>query len=557
MPRVEVGALVFHNRRVEACDVLVVGGGGSGALAALEAADDERLRVMLVSKGPVAMSGLTPTANGGTAGAGSEEDLFTLMVTAGRFLNDQDVAWFLTHEIKNALEKLKTLGVPVVPLRGRSVAVDSTETLRKLRAHIVLKQNIELREDVLVTRLLTSEGGVSGAAVLDRVTGEFSVVKAGAVVLATGGSTGELYPHSSNNPFGISTDASGAGAIMAFRAGAELVDMEMIQFVPLPAASRGLYIRYFPEFWNGPYRNRFGDVVEDDVSRYGAASYSPEVVQKLFAEMEKGNGPIFIDRRSRVATDTTLRIKTWELRRRLIKSLGIDPQDNRIEILLGSHFSMGGVRVNAGTETTLPGLFAAGEIMGGVHGACRLAGYSFSQMIVFGFEAGKRAAEHAGKSGTKGTLSEEQLEQEEEHLRRLMEPKSKPFSVTALKDRLKQVMERHVFVVRNKQGLTRALQEIDAVEGDLPRLQVPRFSRFNLEWARAIQFPFVVDAAKIIARSALAREESRGFHCRSDFPVEDNARWLCHTTARLNHGKIVIGSAPVVLDYIKPESSHG
>jgi len=75
--------------------------------------------------------------------------------------------------------------------------------------------------------------------------------------------------------------------------------------------------------------------------------------------------------------------------------------------------------------------------------------------------------------------------------------------------------------------------------------------------ARAIQFPFVVDAAKIIARSALAREESRGFHCRSDFPVEDNARWLCHTTARLNHGKIVIGSAPVVLDYIKPESSHG
>jgi succinate dehydrogenase/fumarate reductase flavoprotein subunit len=539
------------------CDVLVIGGGGAGALAAIEASKDERLQVMLVCKGPIGMSGLTPTANGGTAGAGPEEHLFNLMITTGRFLNDQEIAWFMTHEIKNALERLKTLDVPVVPLRARSVAVQSTVTLQKLRSHIIRKQNIELREELLVTRLFASSDGVSGVIALDLVTGELLAIEAGAIVLATGGSTGELYPHTSNNPFGVSTDASGTGHVMAFRAGADLVDMEMIQFLPLPANPRCLYIRYFPEFWNGPYQNRLGEVIEDDVSQYGAASYSAELVQKIFLEMEKGRGPVFIDQRSSTAIDAKLLIKGWEQRRRLIKSLGIDPRERKIELLLGSHFSMGGVKVNHKTETTLPGLFATGEIMGAVHGACRLSGYSFSQMIVFGFEAGKWAAEYARRVERTGQLSREQLEFEEERVRRFMEPKEDPLTVAALKDRLKQAMERHVFVVRNKDGLTEALREIDAIEREIARIQVPRFKRFNLEWMRAIEFPFLVEAARIAASSALAREESRGFHFRSDFPLEDNAHWLRHTTARLDREKLVIGSSPIALDHMMPEAYHG
>jgi succinate dehydrogenase/fumarate reductase flavoprotein subunit len=542
-----------HYKKIE-CDVLVIGGGGAGALAALEASKDERLRVMLISKGPIGISGLTPTANGGTAAAGSEESLFNLMITTGRFLNDQDVAWFMVSEIKNALEGLKALDVPVVPLRARSVCVQSTETLRKLRSHVVRKQNIDLREHVLVTRLFTSEGAVTGAAALDLVTGELFAIGARAIILATGGSTGELYPHTSNNPFGISTDAAGTGHVMAFRAGADLVDMEMIQFVPLPATSRGLYIRYFPEFWAGPYRNRFGEIVEDDVSRYPAASYSAELVQKLYFEVEKGNGPIFIDQRSSTAIDAKLLVKAWEQRRQLIKSLGLDPRDNKIELILGSHFSMGGVRINAKTETTLRGLFAAGEIMGAVHGACRLSGYSFSQMIVFGFEAGKHAAAYARQAAREGSIRSEEFEQEEKQLRRFLEPKEESVSVSGLKDRLKHVMERHVFVVRSKEGLTEAIREIDAIESEIARLQVPRFVRFNLEWMRAIEFPFIVEAARIAASSALEREESRGCHYRSDFPQEDSSRWLCHTVARLDKGKIEVGSIPVVLNHLRPEA---
>jgi succinate dehydrogenase/fumarate reductase flavoprotein subunit len=500
------------------------------------------------------MSGLTPTANGGTAGAGSEDDLFKLMINTGRFLNHQGTAWLMTHEIKNACRRLQELDVEVIPLRARSVCVQSTPALRKLREHIVRRSNIELRETVLVTSLLTSGGAVSGATLLDLVTGEFFAVEAKAIILATGGSAGELYPHTSNNPFGVTTDASGTGHIMALRAGAELVDMEMIQFIPLPSRARGLYIRYFPEFWNGPYMNRLGEVIEDDISRYLAASYAAELARKLYFEIAKGNGPIYIDQRGSPGIDTKLLIKNWAQRRRLIKSLDIDPRDHKVELLLGSHFIMGGVRVNEKTETTLPGLFATGEIMGSVHGACRLSGYSFSQWIVFGFEAGLRAAEYARKADHAGPVSGELMRHEEDLVRRFMEAKADPLTVNALKKRLQQVMERDVFVVRNKEGVERALREIDVIEADIARIQVPTFRRLNLEWMRAIEFPSVVEAARIIALSARARVESRGFHYRSDFPKEDNAEWLRHTVVKLEGGRPAVGSVPVALDYLRPEA---
>jgi succinate dehydrogenase/fumarate reductase flavoprotein subunit len=174
-------------------------------------------------------------------------------------------------------------------------------------------------------------------------------------------------------------------------------------------------------------------------------------------------------------------------------------------------------------------------------------------MIVFGFEAGKWSAAYARQAAKGGSIDTEELQHEEKQLRRYMEPKEDPLSVTTLKDRLKQVMERHVFVVRRKEGLTEAISEIETIERDIPRLQAPGFPRFNLEWLRAIEFPFIVEAARIAASSALEREESRGSHYRSDFPREDDKGWLRHTVARLDKGKLTIGSFPVALNYLRPE----
>ncbi len=431
-------------------------------------------------------------------------------------------------------------------------SVPSAEALKRLRAHILQRPNIELLEDVLITRIFRSDGDEWTATALDLAMGEFFIIKATAMVIATGGLTGELYPHSSNNPFGVTTDASGTGHVMAYLAGAELIDMEMIQFVPLPANPRCLHLRYFPDFWVGPYQNRFGETIESNVSSYPGESYSYLFVQKFYRELEKGNGPIYIDQRNLGQPEQAPVIQSWEQRIKLIKSLGIDPRENRIELLLGSHFGMGGIRVNPNTETTLPGIYAAGEVMGGVHGGMRLSGYSLTQMIVFGFKAGKQSAHYALRQRKFDRLPHESIEGERESVFRFLKVKSGPVSVTELKRNLQKVMGDLVFILREEKGLKNALKEIGAIKSQVSNIGVPTSKRFNLEWIRAIEFSLMVEAAEIITTSALAREESRGFHYRRDFPNEDNERWLRHTVAKLEKDHLKIDLAPVALDRLKP-----
>ena len=540
------------------CDVLIIGGGGSGAIAAVEAAKHENLKIILASKGPVGRSGLTPTANGGTAFHGSPEGTFQEMVTAGCFLNDQSLVWLMANEAPKALEALHALGISSTPIRAVSRCVLPDELLPTFRKKIVQTPNIELLEDVLITRLLTTDGSISAATALNLTTGEFFVVQAKTVVIATGGLVGELYPRTSNNPFGVSTDASGTGHAMAYLAGAELIDMEMIQFVPVPGNPRCQNLRYFPEFWLGPYTNRHGDVVESNVEAYQGLSYSHLFVQKLIREVERGNGPIYVDRRNVPKKHSALKVKSWDRRRKFISNLGIDPQENKIEIVIGSHFGMGGIKVDEKVETTIPGLFAAGEVMGGVHGALRLAGYSFTQMIVFGFEAGKQAALSALDQPNIRPLSESDrdIDEEKERIFGFLEKKNDPMPVGELKGQLQQIMENHVFVFRDKVGLEKGRAAIQAVKEKVLRLSAPAFKRFNLEWARSIEFAMMVEMAEVIVKSALVREESRGFHFRRDFPHQDDEKWLKHTVVKRRGNQPTVETSPVELDRMKPEEHN-
>jgi succinate dehydrogenase/fumarate reductase flavoprotein subunit len=533
------------------CDVLIVGGGGAGALAALEAAAERHLKVMVIARGPLGQSGLTPTGNGGTAiGDGP---FFSDMITGGRFLNEQNLVRTMADEITGCVEKLKNLGVPATHYRPSRVCVPGPDSVRVLRKRILGSGNVDLLEDVLVTGLLKSGGRISGAAALDLKTGEFFAVRTSAVVLATGGMTGELYPRTSNNPFGVSADASGSGHMMAFHAGAEIIDPEIINFVPIPVGPLNMNIRYFPDFWAGPYLNSKGEIVESDVEkRYIGGSYSWQVVRSLFREVREGRGPIFIDHRGLTTPVPGSMVKTWENRRRLIRKIGIDPRENKVELGIGSHFCTGGVRVNEKTETTTPGLFAAGEIMGGVHGALRIPGFSFTQWIVFGFEAGRQAAAWVRQAGGRGEVGKDDVVTEKEKVFRFFRPGEKGIPLCNLKARLQHVMETHAFVERDKAGLRQALSEIDRIREEGIALRVPDFRRFNLEWARAIEFQFLVEAAKLVVEGALMREESRGFHYRTDFPAEDNGKWLCHTMFRVDQGRVIKGTMPVNLAYQRP-----
>jgi len=538
---------------VKKCDVLIIGGGGAGGLAAVEAAKSGGLKIVLASKGPIGQSGLTPTANGGTAFHGSPQDTFRDMITGGRYLNDQRIVWFMANEIYNAIEKIKDLDIAITRIRDISVCVPSDVLMERLRKAILQTPNIDLLEDVLVTRLIVTDGRISGATALNARTGEFSCITAKAVVLATGGLAGELWTHTSNNPFGITTDSSGAGHGMAHLAGAELIDMEMVQFVPLPANPQCLHLRYFPDFWTGPYLNRKGENIDPNLDSHKGRSYSHQFIQNLCREIETGNGPVYVDKRDSAPFVPTVKIKSWGRRRKLIKKLNIDPHENKIEIIIGAHFGMGGVRANEKTETSLAGLFAAGEMMGGVHGGLRMPGFSFSQMIVFGLEAGKQAALYAAGQQDDPIADDSLVEIEKQNVFQYLQAKEKPVTLVELKKQLNRIMDDAVFVFRDKAGLEHACGAIGEIKKKVSRLSVPGFKRFNLDWSRAIEFSLMVAVAESIAHSALVREESRGFHYRRDFPDEDNANWLRHTIARHDAGQLKIETCPVELDRLAPE----
>ncbi|MFC1910392.1 FAD-binding protein [Chloroflexota bacterium] len=542
------------------CDVLIIGGGGAGAIAAFEASKNPKLKIVVASKGPVGKSGLTPTANGGTGYASTPESvdaLFKRTVLAGNFLNDQNIVWHMSTQIGECVEEIRHFGINVTTLNTGAVCVPCIDTLTKLREILRTKPNVELQEDVLVTRLVTNKNAVVGAIALDLKNGECFFIKAKAVVIATGGLAGELYPNTSNNPFGISSDSSGSGHIMAYLAGADLIDMEMIQFVPLPSNQRCLHIRYFPEFWEGPYFDREGKNTISNGNQYPGKSYSYQFTQEMQAEIEKGNGPFFIDRRNVIVPQMQSAVPGWNAKRKLIKLHGIDPQDNVIQITIGSHFCMGGIKVNEKTQTRLQGLFAAGEVMGGVHGAMRLPGVSLTHMFVFGFEAGRQAASYAGQAGKSTVLGTavDLLEQERERLNLFLLPKKEQVSPSLLKKKLQQILRNSAFIFRDRQGLEKAVQEISELKNDLPHLSVPEFKRFNLEWSNAIQLSDMVIAAEIVVQSALLREESRGAHFRRDFPERDDVRWLKHTLAFNERGHLRMTTAPVYIDRIKTEAS--
>ncbi len=546
--------MTLDSYEVKSCDVLVIGGGGSGVLAALEASTKESCSVILISRGPVGQSGLTPTANGGALIAGPAVDPSTLceeMVYAGRFLNDQDVIWFMNYEAGLCLEKLQSYGMPVIRFAPKSVCVPAIETLRRARQILKSRLNVTLLEDMLVTQLVSKDGRMGGATVLDLRTGRSLAVNSRATVLATGGMSGELYPHSSNNPFGISTDAAGAGHALAYRIGAELVDMEMVQFVPLPSGNRFLNFRYFPEFWLGPYLNSRGEIVEGNVVQYPGTFYSFQLAQKLYGEIEMGNGPLYIDRRGLRSEDQGPPIRCWADRRNLIKHLDIDPLTHKIEIVIGSHFNAGGININSRSETNIPGLFAAGEVTGNINGALRLAGISFTQMIVFGFESGKQAALFAMRDRNGMGLARDEVKREQDRIARFFNPRNK-IRLTDLRRQLQKTMERHFFIVRSKEGMLAGIEELKAIKAQIPEIAAPPFKRFNLEWARAIEFELLVQVAEITAASAIAREESRGFHKRTDFPGENNEKWLVHTVARQSDEKLTIRARPVTITRSSP-----
>jgi fumarate reductase (CoM/CoB) subunit A len=567
-------------------DILVIGAGGAGARAAIEAAKNSKLRVLVLNQGPIGRSGLTAMANGGMQWVSHPEDspryIFEDIVRIGCFLNDQNLVEALSEEAPARAQELIEWGAKPIPFddrRGSGPSPDAPGGGRSFpRAHLIpgasymtalrhelgRHPNVTALTDVIATKLLAGNGKVTGATILNIRTGEFEAVEAKATVLAAGG-LGELYPHSTNAPFGMHGHATGMGYAMAYHAGAALIEMEMVQFTgnqlwpPWLLGNPALLV----SLCGGQYRNALDQ-------EFIKLPQPRDAIQRMaYKEIKEGRGTsrggVYIDltisplssREIEEQLKSSLAAEVARERWKLIKAMSADapdPKTWKIEFTPGgAHFFMGGVHINERCETSLRGLYAAGEVSGGVHGANRMGGNALTEIIVFGARAGRYSAEYASENDW--IPSDESLLRDE-HARLTGFVKTGETTPKSIIDKLAATMLEHAGVARTGRGLMRALSAIESIkQDDLPKMRVPEGRRFNLGWVEAIEAPYMLDVAEMIVRSALFRTESRGAHFREDYP-ETRPDWLRHTSVVNNGRTMDLGSVPIVMTRLGPEVSQ-
>lgn len=551
-------------------DVLIIGTGGAGLYAGIRAAE-AGMRVTIWEKGLVGRSGGT-VSGAGISAVGpwsdpqdSSDVYFRDTVKGGSFLSDQPLARILAEEAQDRVMELQQWGLcfdreadgsyvldragghsfPRVMAISDRVGLQMTKVLRTR----LLCFEAEHHPDVMTTRILTKQGRVTGAMGLDLGSGEILQIEAPSVVLATGG-IGQLYPVTSNP-----VQVTGDGLALALEAGAKLLNMEQVQFYPCglvhPVSLRGfiLGIQEYAKLYNKDNERFMGRYEPENFEH----TTRDRLARGIFAEISAGRGTehggVYLD-----ATDlpeATFRSFMHEIE--ICAERGFDYRQQRVEIAPAAHFFMGGVGIDDQARTSIPGLFAAGEVSGGVQGGNRLSGNSLSEILVFGSRAGTSAAEHARENEARDT-DHEQVAEEEARLQALLRRKSTDLSPSRGKDRLKFIMAEHAGVVRSAKGLTAAQEALKAVQEELLpgiRIQGSHF-RYNQSALAFLELEKMVTAARAVVSAGLGREESRGAHFREDFPDWDTTVPPRCTVVRLENDKLVVGLRPAQLTEMEP-----
>jgi succinate dehydrogenase / fumarate reductase flavoprotein subunit len=426
------------------------------------------------------------------------------------------------------------------------------EMIRTLQDHSV-HQGIDVHMECTVLALLTDGGRIAGAVAYDRDRGRFKVFRARAVVLATGG-IGRAYRITSN-----SWEYTGDGHTLAYDAGAELVDMEFVQFHPTgmvwPPSVRGILVTEGVRGEGGVLRNSQGRrfMFDDIPESYRAQTASDEeegwrytqgdkearrppelltrdhVARCIVREIKEGRGSphggVFLDIswiKARLPNAAEyIRKKLPSMYHQFKQLADIDITAEPMEVGPTTHYIMGGVRVNAESQmSSVPGLFAAGECAAGINGANRLGGNSLSDLLVFGKRAGEHAALFAKAHGA-AAVDERQVDAA---ARRAVEPFERgaggepPYAV---QHALQDVMQDLVGIVRSEQEMRRALEELVSLRERARRVGVSGHREYNPGWHAALDLHGLLTVSEAITRSALERRESRGGHFREDFPRAD------------------------------------
>jgi L-aspartate oxidase len=508
-------------------DFLVIGAGVAGLRAAIELAPAGRVLVLV--KREVADSN-TQLAQGGIAAALSDEDEISLhlqdTLNAGDGLCNPEAARVLVEDAPGRIEELiawgtqfdrdgtkLTFGREGAHSRNRILHAHGDSTGREIQRALYAKAKtlpeISIREFEFSTDLVGEDGRITGVSVIDD-HGQHSTINASAVLLATGG-MGQLYLNTTNPPV-----ATGDGVAMAYRVGAEVTDLEFIQFHPT-----ALYLKKAPRFLlsealrgEGAYLRNM-EMLRFMAKHHPMAELAPRdvVARAIMHELERSRAKDPV-----VYLDLT-HLEEAHIRRRFPRiyatclQYNIDIANELVPIRPAAHYAMGGVRTDLDGRATLPGLYAAGEAAGtGVHGANRLASNSLLEGLVFGARAGKKMRDELKVPARKAQRLPPAVYSNG--------PVSLP--VEASVTQIQELMWKQAGIVRTAAGLKQAIARLEEISTQVSRPQTRReFEVRNLQIA-----------GSLVARSALAREESRGAHYRTDFPDHNDVKFRKHSVAQ-------------------------
>jgi succinate dehydrogenase / fumarate reductase, flavoprotein subunit len=528
-------------------DVLIIGAGGAGLRAAIAAAE-KGLSVGIVSKSLLGKAH-TVMAEGGIAAAMSNVDPddswrqhFIDTMNSGKFLNNWRKVEIYTKEAPEGVYELEQWGalfnrtpegkISQRPFGGHTYrrlahVGDRTglEMIRTLQEK-ALATDAEVYMETTVTRLFKdARGRIIGALAYTRENGKFIYFKTKAVVMATGG-WGRIYKVTSN-----SWEGTGDGVILAYEAGADLVDMEMVQFHPTgmvwPPGARGILVTEGVRGEGGVLRNADG---ERFMERYDPdkmeLSTRDVVARANYTEVQEGRGTphggVYLDI-THLGYDNIMK-KLPTMYEQFLKLADIDISREPMEVFPTVHYNMGGIKVEPeNCATNVPGLFAAGEAAGGLHGANRLGGNSLGDLLVFGRRAGTGAAEYLEQSEHGTEVEEDEIRAE---IRRMLEPLAKPpgdhdESPYLLQQELQEVMMEHANLMRTEESLQEGLDKILALKNRLPNIKVGGTRLFNPGWHTSQDARYLILISEIIVRCALERKERRGAQWRLDYDGPD------------------------------------
>jgi fumarate reductase (CoM/CoB) subunit A len=547
----------------ERTDVLIIGSGGAGLRAAIEARR-YGVKVTLVDKVVIGMNNSTRYSGGGikaalpgilsTAYTTQYEDPrehFRQAMIHGEYLNDEALVEIMTFEGPARVLELKGLGVDTFDAMYLKVHYPHGSGLIGPLVKTARTMGCSLRPGMVITEILVEGGRVVGAAGVDIYRDRMAVFETGAIVIATGGAAESFLRNDTT------VNTTGDGYTLAADAGASLRDMEIVQFEPYVQAEPGLpmmdrheaeaefhgvlrnaldedfLVKYLPALKTGqvPFEEQFGMALTDIRER---------VARAMVTEVAAGRGDqgaVLFDLRHVPAEKWQSDFASQYTRNVLLR--GFDVEKKPLHVLPGAICTLGGIAIDADCRTDVPGLFAAGEATGGVHGAARLGGDGLLDPIVFGARAGRSAA--LAVSGT-SEVSENAVQEARAAVERTLQDAAADLGALArLREQVKRTMWEQVGILRNGAAIAAAIPVLEEVAEEVRATRVRSLRQFKTR----LETLNLARVGRMIAGAAARRTESRGAHFRTDFPQRDDGRWLVNHFVRQEGNELVYTERPV------------